>query len=230
MKILDRYIIRKFLGTFFFMLAIIMSIAVVFDISEKLEKFMKNDAPFSRIVLDYYVNFIFYYGNLFSSLLIFLSVLLFTSQMAQRTEIVSIFAGGISFKRFLYPYFVGATILVGVSLYFTHYQLPIANETRLAFEEEYLRQQFSIKEKNLHRQYAPNAIAYFENFSPATNVGYRFSMEEWSNDGELKAKLFADRARFGCAWGAPVRCSASRSRSARSRSTELCDRIAERDR
>lgn len=201
MKILDRYIIRKFLGTFFFMLAIIMSIAVVFDISEKLEKFMKNDAPFSRIVLDYYVNFIFYYGNLFSSLLIFLSVLLFTSQMAQRTEIVSIFAGGISFKRFLYPYFVGATILVGVSLYFTHYQLPIANETRLAFEEEYLRQQFSIKERNLHRQYAPNAIAYFENFSPATNVGYRFSMEDWNENGELNSKLFADRARYDSTTG-----------------------------
>src|SRR5690554_934468 len=196
MKILDRYILKKFLGTFFFMLAVIMSIAIVFDISEKLEKFMRSDAPFLEIVFNYYLNFAFYYGNLFSSLLIFLSVLLFTSQMAQRTEIVAIFASGVSFTRFLYPYFIGATILVGVSIYFTHYQLPIANKTRLQFEEEYLRKQFRISDKNLHRQYAPNNIAYFESFSTINNVGYKFSLEKWNDDGTLSSKLLADRARY----------------------------------
>ena len=196
MKIIDRYILKKFLGTFFFMLAVIMSIAIVFDISEKLEKFMRSDAPFLKIVFNYYLNFAFYYGNLFSSLLIFLSVLLFTSQMAQRTEIVAIFASGVSFRRFLYPYFIGATILVGVSIYFTHYQLPIANKTRLQFEEEYLRKQFRISDKNLHRQYAPNKIAYFESFSTINNVGYKFSIEQWDDDGKLSSKLLADRARF----------------------------------
>jgi len=196
MKILDRYILKKFLGTFFFMLAVIMSIAIVFDISEKLEKFMRSDAPFLEIVFNYYLNFAFYYGNLFSSLLIFLSVLLFTSQMAQRTEIVAIFASGVSFTRFLYPYFIGATILVGVSIYFTHYQLPIANKTRLQFEEEYLRKQFRISDKNLHRQYAPNNIAYFESFSTINNVGYKFSIENWNDNGKLSSKLLADRARF----------------------------------
>lgn len=196
MKIIDRYIIKKFLGTFFFMLGVLMSIAVVFDISEKLEKFMRSDAPFFKVVFEYYLNFIFYYGNLFSSLVIFLSVLLFTSQMAQRTEIVAIFASGVSFRRFLYPYFIGATILVGVSIYFTHYQLPIANKTRLQFEEVYLRKQFRISDKNLHRQYSPNNIAYFESFSTINNVGYKFSIEEWGDDGKLSSKLLADRARF----------------------------------
>lgn len=178
------------------MLAVIMSIAIVFDVSEKLEKFVKNDAPFFKIVFDYYLNFAFYYGNLFSSLLVFLSVLLFTSQMAQRTEIVAIFASGVSFKRFLYPYFIGATILVGVSLYFTHYQLPIANATRLQFEEEYLNKQFRINDKNLHRQFEPNTIAYFESFSTINNIGYKFSLEKWSDDGDLTYKMLADRARF----------------------------------
>ncbi len=178
------------------MLAVIMSIAIVFDVSEKLEKFVRSDAPFLKIVFNYYLNFVFYYGNLFSSLLIFLSVLLFTSQMAQRTEIVAIFASGVSFKRFLYPYFIGATILVGVSLYFTHYQLPIANATRLQFEEEYLNKQFRINDKNLHRQFEPNAIAYFESFSTINNVGYKFSIEKWGNDGKLESKLLADRARY----------------------------------
>ena len=178
------------------MLAVIMSIAIVFDVSEKLEKFVKNDAPLTKILFDYYLNFAFYYGNLFSSLLIFLSVLLFTSQMAQRTEIVAIFASGVSFKRFLFPYFIGSSILVGVSLYFTHYQLPIANATRVQFEEEYIKKQFRINDNNLHRQFEPNTIAYFESFSTINNIGYKFSLEKWSDDGELTYKLLSDRARY----------------------------------
>lgn len=201
MKKLDLYILKKFLGTFFFMLAVIMSIAIVFDVSEKLEKFVKSDAPFNKIIFDYYINFVFYYGNLFSSLLIFLSVLLFTSQMAQRTEIVAIFASGVSFRRFLYPYMIGATILCGVSLYFTHYQLPIANRTRLAFEEQYLNQQFRISDKNLHRQFNKNSIAYFQSFSTVNNIGYKFSIEEWSKTGKLEYKLMADRAKYDSVTG-----------------------------
>ncbi len=195
MKMLDRYILKKFLGTFFFMLAIIMSIAIVFDISEKLSKFIKSGAPFYDIVVRYYLNFVFYYGNLFSALLIFLSVLLFTSQMAQRTEIVAILAGGVSFRRMLYPYFLGATILTGLSLYTTHYQLPRANTIRLEFENEYLSKKFSINDKNLHRQYSPNSIAYFESFSTINNIGYKFSLERWQ-DGKLEYKLLSDRARY----------------------------------
>lgn len=201
MKKLDLYILKKFLGTFFFMLAVIMSIAIVFDISEKLEKFVKAGAPLDKIVFNYYLNFVFYYGNLFSSLLIFLSVLLFTSQMAQRTEIVAILASGVSFRRFLVPYMLGATILCGVSLYFTHYQLPIANKTRLAFEERYLNKQFRISDKNLHRQFSKNSIAYFQSFSTVNNIGYNFSIENWSDDGKLEYKLMADRALYDSATG-----------------------------
>lgn len=196
MKKIDQYIIRKFLGTFFFMLGMIMSIAVVFDISEKLHKFVRSQAPISEVLIDYYLNFVFYYGNLFSSLLIFLAVLLFTSQMAQRTEIVAILAGGVSFKRILLPYFISATILVIMSLYFTHYQLPIANQNRLDFENTYLRGKFRINDKNLHRQFDAETIAYFESFSTINNIGYKFSIEQWNEDGSLKYKLMADRARY----------------------------------
>ncbi len=196
MKKLDLYIIKRFLGTFFFMLAVIMSIAIVFDVSEKLEKFIKSSAPFNEVVLDYYVNFVFFYGNLFSSLLIFLSVLLFTSQLAQRTEIVAILASGVSFNRLLLPYFIGATILVAGSLYFTHYQLPRANATRLEFENEYLKKQYRIKDNNLHRQYEEGSIAYFKSFSTVNNIGYKFSLENWDDEGELTYKLMAERARY----------------------------------
>lgn len=196
MKKLDVYIIKKFLGTFFFMLSVIMSIAIVFDVSEKLEKFIKSSAPFDEVILDYYVNFVFFYGNLFSSLLIFLSVLLFTSQLAQRTEIVAILASGVSFNRILLPYFIGATILVAGSLYFTHYQLPRANATRLEFENTYLKKQYRIKDNNLHRQYEEGAIAYFKSFSTVNNIGYKFSIENWDEEGDLTYKLMAERARY----------------------------------
>jgi lipopolysaccharide export system permease protein len=200
MKKLDLYIIKKFLGTFFFMLAVIMSIAIVFDISEKLEKLVKNQAPLSAILFEYYLNFVLYYGNLFSSLLIFLSVLLFTSQMAQRSEIIAILSSGVSFKRLLFPYFVGASVLVGLSLFFTHYQLPIANQTRLNFENQYLNRTYKIVDKNLHRQIDPETIAYFRTFNAENNFGSKFSMERWEN-GKLTFKLLAERASYDSANG-----------------------------
>ena len=196
MKNLDLYIIKRFFGTFFFMLALIMSIAIVFDVSEQLKRFIKYDAPVDQIILKYYVNFVFYFGNLFSSLLIFLSVLLFTGQLAQRSEIVAILAGGVSFRRLLRPYFIAATILVGISLYFTHYQLPIANRVRIQFEEEFMNKKYQIKEDNLHREIEKNTLAYFETLSTLSNIGYKFSLEKWNDDGELEYKMLADRAKY----------------------------------
>lgn len=178
------------------MLAIIMSIAIVFDVSEQLERFIEHEVPLSAIVFEYYVNFVFYFGNLFSSLLIFLSVLLFTGQLAQRSEIIAILAGGISFRRLLRPYFIAATILVSISLYFTHYQLPIANRVRITFEEEHLNKRYRIKDENLHREIEENTIAYFETFSTINNIGYKFSLEKWNDEGELEYKMLADRARY----------------------------------
>ena len=178
------------------MLAVIMSIAMVFDFSEKLEDFIEKEAPFDKILIDYYLNFVFYYSNLFSSLLIFLSVLFFTSKMAQRSEIIAILSSGVSFKRLLYPYFIAATVLVVISLYFTHIQLPKANQTRLQFEERYVRNHFNLDEKNIHREIEPGTLIYFENFGFANMSGSNFSMEKWSDDGELQFKLVSDRATY----------------------------------
>ena len=113
MKILDRYIIRKFLGTFFFSLALIILIAVIFDISEKIDDFIERKAPFSKIVFDYYFNFIPYFANLFAPLFVFISVIYFTARMAANTEIVAILNSGISFRRMLRPYFMAAGFLAG---------------------------------------------------------------------------------------------------------------------
>lgn len=128
LKILDRYIIRKFLTTFFFMLGVIMILAMVFDLSEKLTEFINNQAPISDIFIKYYLNFILFYGNMFSSMIIFVSVIWFTAKMAQDTEIIPMLNSGKPFVRFLRPYMISATILMFISLVMNHFILPKSNQ------------------------------------------------------------------------------------------------------
>ncbi|MFM7299810.1 MAG: LptF/LptG family permease, partial [Crocinitomicaceae bacterium] len=127
MSIIDQYIVKKFLGTYFFMLGIIMMFATVFDISEKLSEFISNKAPISGIIFEYYVNFILYYGNLFSSMIIFLSVIWFTAKMAKDTEIVPILFSGKPVFRLYRPYLMAATVLMILSLVLNHLIVPSAN-------------------------------------------------------------------------------------------------------
>lgn len=194
-KILDLFIVGKFLKTFFFILGAIMLIAIIFDISERIDDFLKRGAPFKEIVFDYYMNFIIFYGNLFSSLLIFIAVIFFTSSMASKSEIVAILSGGVSFYRFLVPYFVAATILASISLYLNHWVLPNANKSRVAFEEAYFKNPYRNRDKNIHKQFIPGQIMYFESYNVDKLLGYKFSIEQWE-DKVLKYKLLSDYAQW----------------------------------
>jgi lipopolysaccharide export system permease protein len=193
--LLDWYIIRKFLGTFFFIMVLLMCIACIFDVSEKIDDFIKNSAPIGAILLDYYANFVIHYGNLFSFLIIFIAVIFFTSKMAQNTEIVAILSSGVSFNRLLRPYLIAATILAGMALYLNHFVLPNANADRLAFEEQYIRNSFAMKSRNLHREIEPGTIVSFQHFNYRTNIGTSFSLEKWEN-AELKYKLISPVVNF----------------------------------
>lgn len=190
-KIIDLYIVKKFLSTFFFMMGIIMLIAIIFDISEKLDDLIEHHAKVSDIILKYYVNFVLYFGNLFSSLLIFISVILFTAQMANRTEIVAILSSGVSFKRLLVPYFIAATFLTLTSLYLNNFVIPKSNKIRLDFEEAFIRHGYHNFDRDIHKQLEPGLFVYFESFNVNRNVGYKFALEKWEND-ELKFKLMSD--------------------------------------
>jgi lipopolysaccharide export system permease protein len=118
MKIIDRYIIRKFLGTFLYSIALLSVVIIIFDLSEKIDDFLEKEAPLRIIIFDYYLNFIPFFVNMFSYLFTFISVIFFTSKMASNTEIVAILSSGISFKRFLWPYIFSATIIGLLSLFF----------------------------------------------------------------------------------------------------------------
>lgn len=192
MKKLDLYIIRKFLGTFFFSMALILCIVVVFDISEKLERFLENEAPVKEIIFGYYMNFIPYFANVFSSLFTFISVIFFTSKMAYDSEIIAILSTGISFKRFMLPYLVSACVIATFSFILGAFIIPNANQKRLEFESEFMGKKFSNKEQHIHRQISPGTYIYMSSYSVASNIGYDFSIENFSGD-TLINKLTSSR-------------------------------------
>ena len=202
MKIIDRYIIKKFLSTFFFSIILIISLAIVIDITEKMDDFIEKQAPFESIVFDYYVNFIPFYTNLFMFLFVFISVVFFTSKMAGHTEIVAMLSNGISFRRLMYPYFMSAFILAIFSFFLSNFIIPPANKVRLEFENTYVNGRYYNNERNIHKQIEPGVFMYMESFKTLTNTGYKFSIEEF--DGKkMKSKLMSQMIRWdedSCCW------------------------------
>ncbi len=197
-KIIDRYIIGKFLGTFFLTIALILSIAIVFDISEKIDDFITRGASTTEIIFDYYLNFLVFYGNLFSSMIVFIATIFFSSRMTANTEIVAILTGGVSFKRMMFPYFVSASIVAGISLLLSHFVIPYTNVARLEFEQAYINRKETERYKHIHRQIKPGHYIYFENYNTKRNTGYHFTYEI-IEDGRLNYKLKADFIRYDTA-------------------------------
>ncbi len=192
-KIIDIYIIRKFLSTFFYSIILIISIAVIFDFSEKIDDFIENKAPVNDIIFSYYLNFIPYFAVLFSSLFTFISVIYFTSKMASNTEIIAILSSGMSLRRILRPYIFSAVIIAFISFLMSNYVIPEANRQRLDFEEKYVHKRpVSFDRRNIHRQIEPGIFIYFESFSNWTMTGYNFSIEKFE-DGKLISKLISDQ-------------------------------------
>ena len=193
LKILDKYIIWKFLTTFFFMLGVIMILATVFDLSDKLSEFIANDASAYEVIFDYYVNFILFYSNMFSSMIIFVSVIWFTAKMAQDTEIIPIWNSGRKFGRFVRPYMIAATILMLFSLVFNHFIIPRSNHTRLAFEEKFYRNTISVQD--YHAEFPGNTVVYFTSYSAENDIIHNLVVEKWSTDQKLISFVKATTAK-----------------------------------
>jgi lipopolysaccharide export system permease protein len=191
LKQIDVYIIRKFLGTFFFSIVLILSIAVIFDLSEKLDNFFENNAPLEAIIFDYYLNFIPFYMNMFTPLFTFISVIFFTSKLASNTEIIALLASGISFRRIVKPYFISATLISIMSFILGGYIIPPSNEKLLEFENEYIKKFKTNYARNIQMEIEPGVILYIERFEITQNKGYRFSLEKFENK-KLMSRLTAE--------------------------------------
>ena len=195
LKRLDRYIIVKFLGTYFFAIALIISIAVVFDINENIDDFINNKAPLKAIMFDYYLNFIPYYTNLFSPLFVFIAVIFFTSKLAENSEIIAMFSTGMSFKRLMVPYMISAAIIALVTYVLSTEVIPTGSVTRLRFEEVYKNKRQADYARNIQLEVDTGVVAYMERYENFNKTGYRFSLDKFENH-KLVSHLTARRITY----------------------------------
>lgn len=199
LSILDRYIIKKFLGTYVFAIMLIISISVVFDLNEQSDKFIKNDAPLKAIIFDYYLNFIPYYANLFSALFVFIAVIFFTSKLANNSEIIAMLASGMSFKRLLKPYMISAGIIAVFSFFLSSFIIPPANTTRIDFQNKYIKNKRVDYANDVQIQIEPGVIAYMNRFSNIEKKGYKFSLDKFEGK-ELKSRMTANQIKHDSAY------------------------------
>lgn len=192
---IDFYIIKKFLGTFFYAIALIISISIVFDVSENIDDFMSKDVPTNAIIFDYYLNFIPYFANLFSGLFTFIAVIYFTSKMAYNTEIIAILSSGVSFNRLMRPYMTGAAVIVIFSYVLGNYVIPPANKKKVEFRNTYIGSQKAGSEYHIHRQIEPGVFVYMSSFNATNDVGYKFTIEKFE-DKKLISKLTSEYVKW----------------------------------
>lgn len=192
---IDRYIIVKFLGTYFFSIALIISIAVVFDINEHIDKFITNKAPVEAIIFDYYLNFIPYFSNLFSPLFVFIAVIFFTSKLAENSEIIAMMSTGMSFRRLLRPYMISAAIIATITFSLGAYVIPRGQVKLLEFENRYKGKKSQQYVRNVQLEVDSGVIAYMERFENYNKTGYRFSLDKFI-DKKLVSHLTARRVTY----------------------------------
>ena len=195
-KKLDRYILGKFVGTYLFAIAMIIVIVVVFDYVEKVDDFIQMHAPVSAIIFDYYFKFVPFFINQFSALFTFIAVIFFTSKLAYQTEIVAMLSGGMSFRRLMWPYFLGALFITTLSMVLSLWIIPMTQKDCVAFEQKYIarrvREQY---DRHIYRQVEPGKFAYIRGFSKTTSVASFFALEQYEGS-RMVGSLEASDVRF----------------------------------
>lgn len=191
--ILDRYILKKFLGTFFLSTALILAVAAMFDVTEKLDAFL--NAPLKETIFDYFLSFLPYFGNLFAPLFVFISVIFFTSKLAGNSEIIAILSSGVSFGRLLKPYMIGAAIIAAFTFVLSNYLIPPTNIKRIAYTYKYVKNQKMESNINVQLQVSPGVVAYIGRFEDRNKTGYRFSLDKFKGQ-ELVSRTTAQAARY----------------------------------
>ena len=178
---IDRYIIGKFLSTYIFLIAIIITIAIIFDFNEKIDKFTQSHASMQKIIFEYYLNFIPYFSNLFSPLFVFIAVIFFTSKLADNSEIIAMKAAGMSYKRLLRPYMISAGIIAVTTFLLGAYVIPRGNVSKVNFENTYIKKKKITSADNIQLQVDSGVVAYITHFDNETKSGYGFSLDKFSN-------------------------------------------------
>lgn len=178
---IDMYIIKKFLGTYFFSIALIMAIATIFDFNERIDKFTSSHATWHEIIFDYYLNFIPYLANLFSALFVFISVIFFTTKLADNSEIIAMRSTGMGFNRLLRPYMVSAGVIAVLTFVLGAFVIPHGNVERLNFDQQYIHKKKVTTAENVQLQVDTGVVAYIQHFDNDTKTGYNFMLDKFVN-------------------------------------------------
>ena len=198
MNIIDKYILKKYLATFGVMLLLFAPIGVIIDVSEKINFMLEHEIPFSAIAV-YYFHFTIYFTNLLFPIFLFLSVIWFTSKLANNTEIIAILSSGISFTRFLRPYLIGATIVSVIILLMGFFIVPKSSERFNSFRYTYLKtggiNNTGSENVNVYRQISDSEYIYVNSFNSVAKMAFNFSLEKFKGD-QLEYKITADRIKW----------------------------------
>ena len=194
-KILDRYVLGKFLATYFFAIAMIIVIVVLFDYVEKIDDFTELHAPVSEVIFDYYLNFMPYFANQFCGLFTFIACIFFTSKLAYRTEIVAMLSGGMSFRRLMWPYFLGALIIGTFSLALNLWVIPLSQQKIVRFESQYIKRKQNVQfDRHIYRQIEPGIFAYVRGYQSGTRRAAFFALEQYDGGTMIRSLEAADVA------------------------------------
>ena len=191
--LIDRYILGKYLKTFLLWLVLIIVIVITFDVSEKLDDFLKNNAPVSEIIFKYYFNFIPNFFNLYGPLFVFISTLYFTSKMAGNTEIIAILGSGISYRRMLRPYLHGALLLALGILVVGNFVIPRSNIHLKKFEDKYIHTNHRSYYSNLHFQTSRGVQVFAYSYDVNERSAIFFQQDSYDPAGDLKMRVTANK-------------------------------------
>ena len=194
MNILDKYIIKNYLGTFFIMFGLFIPIGIMVDFAEKIDKFRENEVPADQIIY-YYIDFIWYFGSQLYPIFLFLAVIWFTSRLANNTEITAILSSGISFQRLMRPYFISSGIIVSIALISVMFIVPKSNAGFNEFISEYVKQEDKRVTSRLFKQINDNEFIYVSSYDPKRQRGLNFTLESF-NGNKLSHKIMATTIRW----------------------------------
>lgn len=193
LKIIDIFILKKFLGTYFFATLLILAIISMFDITEKLDAFL--NAPLKETLFDYFISFLPYFANQLSPLFTFISVIFFTTKLAGNSEIIAMLSSGISFNRLMRPYMIGAAVIAALTFTLSNYLIPPTNVKRIAYTNKYVRNKKVNTGLDIQLMASPGEVVYIGRFENSTKTGYRFSVDKF--DGKkLVSRLTAQTADY----------------------------------
>ncbi|MDE6272682.1 MAG: LptF/LptG family permease [Muribaculaceae bacterium] len=191
--ILDRYILKQFLGTYIMATILFLAVIAMFDITEKLDAFLT--APIKETLFDYFASFLPYFANQLSPLFVFIAVIFFTSKLAGNSEIIAILSSGVSYKRLLRPYMIGAAILAALTFALSNYIIPPTNVARIAYTNKYVRNKSVESGSNIQLMASPGNVVYMSRFENFNKTGYRFSMDKFEGK-TIVSRLTARTARY----------------------------------